>query len=150
MKKLLHIAIWLAGMGCATLAHAACGELYPCERRPSGIGQIATVVIESNWERTSVAPEYHWINCKTLRPLTPASVRRYLRLAGRITHNAMQYAVSDSVCAAYGTLTTRGGRKATWRIGIWSEAELHWSDTPDDAEPTYLYCIRCRAPFQPG
>jgi hypothetical protein len=146
--NLHHIATWLAGLICVPLAHAACGELYPCEQRPSGIGAIAKVTIERNWERTSVAPEESW-NCNKLQSLKVADVRRYLRLAGRITHNAMQYVTSDSVCAAYGSLTTRSGRKATWRIGIWTEAQLQWSDLADDAESTYLYCRRCRAPFEP-
>jgi hypothetical protein len=61
----------------------------------------------------------------------------------------MQYVTSDSVCVAYGTLTTHSGRKATWRIGVWTEAELRWSDLADDAKSTYLYCSRCQAPFDP-
>jgi len=53
--------------------------------------------------------------------------------------------ITISPCRAYGTLTTRSGRKAKWNIGIYRDGILIWDD--GRSERVHLYCSDCKAPF---
>lgn len=117
-----------------------CGsDIKPCERprtgvfirslKTSGIGHLAPGFSHSDHP------------CSDFK-LTASQVRHYLRSAGQIMQNDMQYVVDESACVVTGVAQLLDGKSHRFAIGELRDGKIYG---PGNAIE-YLYCGACLAP----
>lgn len=74
--------------------------------------------------------------------LTASQVRHYLRSAGQITQNDMQYIVDESACVVTGVVQFSHGKSHRFAIGELRDGQVMHADSGTE----YLYCSTCPSP----
>ena len=117
-----------------------CGsDVNPCERPRTGV--FIRSVKTSGMGHMAPGFSHSEHPCSEFK-LTASQVRHYLRSAGRITQNDMQYVVDESACVVTGVVQFSNGKSHRFAIGELRDGKIYG---PGNAIE-YLYCGACLAP----